>query len=133
VSTIRTRAQSPTKMSSGPGPNAEAGSYIFVQKLDGSVSAMNEKLYDNGTFPSDGDWPGHTSLADHEPVFFAGRFTVDGDGNVTMMSRGSGHYQPGSEAPGYNPGDYKPLRDVAAQALTQFGLNVPDDLPLSRY
>ena len=115
------------------GADAGAGSYIFVQKLDGSVLAMNEELYENGTFPSDSDWPGHTSLADHEPVLFAGRFTVDGGGNVTEMTRGSGHYQPGSHAPAYNPDDYMLLRDVAAQALALFGLNVPEGLPLSNW
>lgn len=113
------------------GADAEAGTYIFVQKRDGSVSAMNEKLYENGTFHPDSDWPGHTSLADREPVLFAGRFEVDGNRNVTMMSPGSGHYRPGSNAPSFNPNDYMPLRDVAARALTQFGLHVPEGLPLS--
>ncbi|MGW2822728.1 polymorphic toxin-type HINT domain-containing protein [Streptomyces sp. NPDC001443] len=58
------------------GEGIEPGTYIFVQKLDGSVRAMNESLYEEGAFAPESDWPGHTTLADHEPVLFAGGFTV---------------------------------------------------------
>ncbi|MFI9563406.1 polymorphic toxin-type HINT domain-containing protein [Streptomyces rishiriensis] len=108
------------------GEGIEAGTYIFVQKLDGSTHAMNESLYEEGAFHPDADWPGHTTLADHEPVLFAGGFTVDARGRVLEMTNGSGHYQPGSYAPAYNEADYIPLRDVAARALQGFGLTVDD-------
>ncbi len=108
------------------GQGIAPGKYIFVQKLDGSVVAMNEDLYDTGAFDPEADWPGHTSLADHEPVFFAGQFTVDAEGNVLEITNGSGHYQPGSYAPAFNESDYMALRDVAAQALDSFGLNVTE-------
>ena len=68
------------------GQGIAPGKYIFVQKLDGSVVAMNEDLYDTGAFDPEADWPGHTSLADHEPVFFAGQFTVDAEGNVLEIT-----------------------------------------------
>ncbi|MDX2675924.1 polymorphic toxin-type HINT domain-containing protein [Streptomyces sp. NY05-11A] len=109
------------------GQGIEAGTYIFVQKRNGATLAMNESLYEEGAFHPDADWPGHTSLADHEPVLFAGGFTVDARGRVLEMTNGSGHYQPGSYAPSYNEADYMPLRDVAARALQGFGLTVDEN------
>lgn len=72
------------------GNGIEAGTYIFVRKLDGSVRAMNESLYEEGAFDPEADWPGHTTLADHEPVLFAGGFTVDAEGRALEMTNGSG-------------------------------------------
>jgi hypothetical protein len=88
---------------------------------------MNESLYEDGAFDPEADWPGHTTLADHEPVLFAGGFTVDAEGRVLEMTNGSGHYMPGSYAPAYNETDYMPLEDVAARALRSFGLTVNED------
>ena len=110
------------------GNDIEAGTYIFVQKTDGSVRAMNEELYESGYFHPEADWPGHTTLADDEPVMFAGGFTVDADGTVLQMTNGSGHYMPGSYDKFYrdNAGDYAPLEHVAGRALHGFGLKVTE-------
>ena len=65
------------------------------------------------------EFPGHTSLAEGEPVIMAGHFEVDDTGELSEFSRWSGHYMP-EETPGYTS-----LERIARAAFARFGLPQP--------
>jgi RHS repeat-associated protein len=120
------------------GKNLEDGEYAFVVKRDGSVRAMNydsdaaTKQYepvfadDAAANPGQRFYPGHTSLADGEPVWMAGELTADG-GKVTDVNVDSGHLKPSETDPDYLAGNYKPIRDVARDALDNAGFARDDN------
>ncbi|WP_229848626.1 LamG-like jellyroll fold domain-containing protein [Kitasatospora griseola] len=98
------------------------GNYIFVRTRDGAVRAMQMDFEDVGTESISG--PGHTSLADTEPVLAAGDFEIGADGEVLWIGNGSGHYRPGSYAKNYNESDYVAQKKMVMDALRDLGLDV---------
>jgi hypothetical protein len=92
----------------------QEGHYHYVVMPDGSLrAALSDDMY------SQAEAPGHTSLAECEPVIMAGGFQADETGNIYNFDNTSGHYMP-SDTSGYTP-----LEQVARSAFAGFGLPEP--------
>jgi RHS repeat-associated protein len=105
------------------GSDLAPGRYTYVVMPDRAgraVRAYGQEVRD--MIPS----PGHTSLAQRQPVIMAGTFEVGADGRISYFSNFSGHYKPGRN-PGFEA-DYDVLRDIALDAFERSGFRVTEDV-----
>jgi len=104
----------PSDIRISPGDALQEGSYTYVVMPDGSLrAALTDNMF------AQAEAPGHTSLAECEPVTMAGTFQVDETGNIFEFDNMSGHYMP-QETSGYAP-----LEQIARAAFDRFGLPEP--------